>query len=47
MLIEMTLEAKHYPDGPDPFQRLRRLLKALLRVYGLKCVSIRRKESDE
>ncbi len=37
-----------YPKGsPDGYQRLRRLLKSLLRVYGLKCVDLRQVETRD
>ena len=35
------------PPSPDGWQRLRRLLKALVRSYGLKCESIEPKQVDE
>jgi hypothetical protein len=35
------------PPKPDGWQRLRRLLKALVRSYGLRCESIEEKQTDE
>ena len=35
------------PPEPDGWQRLRRLLKALVRSYGLRCESIEEKQTDE
>ena len=35
------------PPEPDGWQRLRRLLKALVRSYGMKCESIEEKQTDE
>jgi hypothetical protein len=34
------------PNEPDGWQRLRRLLKALVRSYGLKCESIEPKQVE-
>ncbi|XZE45161.1 hypothetical protein SH467x_000367 [Pirellulaceae bacterium SH467] len=43
MIITLTLETgSHPPNEPDGWQRLRRLLKCLLRSYGLKCIGIKR-----
>ena len=35
------------PSEPDGWQRLRRLLKALVRSYGMRCESIEAKQVDE
>jgi hypothetical protein len=35
------------PTEPDGWQRLRRLLKALVRSYGMRCESIEPKRVDE
>ena len=40
-MIILTIEIPTYPSGgPDGWQRLRRLLKCLIRAYGLRCRSI-------
>jgi hypothetical protein len=45
MIITLTLEAGVFPPNePDGWQRLRKLLKALLRSYGLRCIDIRRED---
>ncbi len=47
MQIVLTLQTGDYPpDSPDGWQRLRKLLKALLRSYGLRCVDIRRDDEE-
>jgi hypothetical protein len=39
--ILMTITVPAFPPNePDGWQRLRRLLKALVRSYGMKCESI-------
>jgi hypothetical protein len=39
--VVMVIEIPSFPPNePDGWQRLRRLLKALLRSYGLRCKSI-------
>ena len=46
--IVLTLHVPPLPPSePDGWQRLRRLLKALVRSYGLKCESIEPKRVDE
>jgi hypothetical protein len=35
------------PNEPDGWQRLRRLLKALVRSYGMKCESIEPVRTDD
>ncbi|MCU0710428.1 MAG: hypothetical protein MUC43_00105 [Pirellula sp.] len=45
--ITLTTPASYPPPEPDAWQRLRKLLKALLRVYGLRCVDIRRTDEDK
>ena len=35
----LTLEAQPTPDGAPAIVRLRRALKCLLRVFGLRCLS--------
>lgn len=48
MIIVLTLKTQPpLPGGPDEWQRLRRLLKCLLRTFGMKCIGIRRDDSDE
>ena len=44
--ILMTISVPAFPPNePDGWQRLRRLLKALVRSYGLRCESIEPKPS--
>ncbi|MCE3018585.1 MAG: hypothetical protein ACK56W_22030 [Pirellula sp.] len=38
---------KQNDSEPDGFQRLRKLLKCLIRSYGMKCESIEPKQVDE
>ena len=41
----MTIELPEtVGDEPDGFQRLRKFLKALLRVYKIRCVAVGRPE---
>lgn len=37
----LTFEARDNGDGPPPAVRVRRLLKAALRQFGLRCVDLR------
>lgn len=46
-ISEKSLFERCPPPSPDGFLRLRRLLKALVRSYGLKCESIEEKQVDE
>jgi hypothetical protein len=44
--LTLTLPASTPPHDPNGWQRLRRLLKSLLRSYGLRCVDIRRMHDE-
>jgi hypothetical protein len=44
--ITLTTPASYPPGEPDQWQRLRKLLKSLLRVYGLRCVDISRQDES-
>lgn len=47
-LVVLVLRVpKQNGSEPDGWQRLRRLLKALVRSYGLRCESIEAKQVDE
>jgi hypothetical protein len=47
-IIILTISVpKQNGSEPDGWQRLRRLLKALVRSYGMKCESIEPKQVDE
>jgi hypothetical protein len=47
-VVIMTIRVPTFPPNePDGWQRLRRLLKALVRSYGMKCESIEPKQVDE
>ena len=47
-IIILTISIPAFPPNePDGWQRLRRLLKALVRSYGMKCESIEAKQTDE
>ncbi len=48
MQVTLVLETgPDRPGGPNRFQRLRKLLKALLRCYGFRCVRIEAKTPSE
>lgn len=48
MRFILELETPKDTEGaPDRFQRLRMLLKSLLRTYGLKCVRISEATQEE
>ena len=42
--LTLAMSMSTPPNEPNGFQRLRRLLKCLLRSYGLRCIDI--KEQD-
>jgi hypothetical protein len=46
IILTISVPASSPPE-PDGWQRLRRLLKALVRSYGLRCESIEPKQVDE
>jgi hypothetical protein len=46
IILTISVPASSPPE-PDGWQRLRRLLKALVRSYGLRCESIEEKQVDE
>jgi hypothetical protein len=47
-MVTMTISVPAFPPNePDGWQRLRKLLKALIRSYGMKCESIEPKQVDE
>ena len=45
--LTLAMPTKTPPNEPNGFQRLRKLLKALLRSYGLTCVNIKEEPDDE
>ncbi|WP_146676867.1 hypothetical protein [Pirellula sp. SH-Sr6A] len=48
MQFQITVRAlDSAPGGPDPFQRLRSILKRLLRMYGYRCVSIQQVDAPK
>lgn len=48
MQFQVTIRAlDSAPGGPDPFQRLRMILKRLLRLYGYRCVSIQQVDAPK
>ncbi len=47
-VVIVTIRVPQSNDNePDGWQRLRKLLKALIRSYGMKCESIEPKQVDE
>jgi hypothetical protein len=46
IILTISVPASSPPE-PDGWQRLRRLLKALVRSYGMRCESIEAKQVDE
>ena len=45
IILTISVPASSPPE-PDGWQRLRRLLKALVRSYGMRCESIEPKQVD-
>ena len=43
--LTLSMPTDTPPNEPNGFQRLRKLLKCLLRVYGLRCVDIREQQT--
>ena len=41
LTLTLVIPSTTPPNEPDGWQRLRRLLKTLLRTYGLRCIDIR------
>jgi hypothetical protein len=47
IVLTLTMPTNPPPPEPGGFQRLRRLLKALIRSYGLRCVDIAETKPNE